>query len=91
MKATKKASKLVPFDAARYLNDEAAIAEYMTVVLEAEGREGIWARKREPVQSAYSWSEAAIRHGRKGGQSIRSKADSRADQPLKANQPLEPA
>lgn len=27
--------KLVAFDAARYLNDDAAIAEYMTVVLEA--------------------------------------------------------
>ncbi len=27
--------KLVPFDAARYLNDEVAIAEYMTAVLEA--------------------------------------------------------
>ena len=36
MKATKKTSKLVPFDAARYLNDEDAIAEYMTVVLETE-------------------------------------------------------
>ena len=36
MKAIKKAPKLVPFDAARYLNDEAAIAEYMTVVLETE-------------------------------------------------------
>ena len=36
MKARKKATKLVPFDAARYLNDETAIAEYMTVVLETE-------------------------------------------------------
>ena len=36
MKTTKKAPKLVPFDAARYLDDEAAIAEYMTVVLEAD-------------------------------------------------------
>ena len=36
MKATKKVPKLVPFDAARYLNDEGAIAEYMTVVLETE-------------------------------------------------------
>ncbi len=36
MKATKKAPKLVAFDAARYLNDEDAIAEYMTVVLETE-------------------------------------------------------
>ena len=26
--------KLLPFDAARYLNDDAAIAEYMTAVLE---------------------------------------------------------
>lgn len=36
MKAIKKSVKLVPFDAARYLDDEAAIAEYMTVVLETE-------------------------------------------------------
>lgn len=35
-RTTKKASaKLLPFDAARYLNDDAAIAEYMTAVLEA--------------------------------------------------------
>jgi probable addiction module antidote protein len=27
-------SKLVPFDAARYLTDDAAVAEYMTAVLE---------------------------------------------------------
>jgi probable addiction module antidote protein len=36
MKRTKKSVKLVPFDAARYLNDEVAIAEYMTAVLETE-------------------------------------------------------
>lgn len=29
-------AKLVHFDAARYLNDDAAIAEYMTAVLETE-------------------------------------------------------
>jgi probable addiction module antidote protein len=29
-------SKLVPFDAARYLTDDAAIAEYITAVLEAD-------------------------------------------------------
>lgn len=28
--------KLIPFDAARYLTDEKAIAEYMTAVLEAD-------------------------------------------------------
>jgi len=28
--------KLVPFDAARYLTDDAAIAEYITAVLEAD-------------------------------------------------------
>lgn len=33
---TKRASpKLVPFDAARYLDDDAAIAEYLSAVLEA--------------------------------------------------------
>jgi probable addiction module antidote protein len=31
-----KKRKLVPFDAARYLNDDAAIAEYLTAVLEAD-------------------------------------------------------
>ncbi len=29
-------TKLLPFDAARYLTDEAAIAEYVTAVLETE-------------------------------------------------------
>lgn len=31
---TKAKAKLFPFDAARYLTDDAAIAEYMTAVLE---------------------------------------------------------
>lgn len=35
MTRTKPPLKLVAFDAARYLNDDAAIAEYMTGVLEA--------------------------------------------------------
>ena len=35
MKKAKMPRKLLPFDAARYLTDEAAIAEYMTAVLEA--------------------------------------------------------
>ena len=35
MTKTKAPLKLVAFDAARYLNDDEAIAEYMTVVLEA--------------------------------------------------------
>ncbi len=34
MKKTSGRRKLVAFDAARYLNDEAAIAEYVTAVLE---------------------------------------------------------
>lgn len=34
MKKTKARATLVPFDAARYLTDDAAIAEYMTAVLE---------------------------------------------------------
>jgi probable addiction module antidote protein len=36
MSKTKPQSKLVPFDAARYLTDDAAVAEYMTAVLETE-------------------------------------------------------
>ena len=35
MTKTKAPLKLVAFDAARYLDDDEAIAEYMTVVLEA--------------------------------------------------------
>lgn len=35
MTKSKTARKLVAFDAARYLDDDAAIAEYMTAVLEA--------------------------------------------------------
>ena len=34
MKKTTRRTKLVPFDAARYLTDDAAIAEYTTTVLE---------------------------------------------------------
>ena len=36
MSKTKPQSKLVPFDAARYLTDDAAVAEYMTAVLETD-------------------------------------------------------
>jgi probable addiction module antidote protein len=35
MREPKAPRKLVPFDAARYLTDDAAIAEYMNAVLEA--------------------------------------------------------
>jgi probable addiction module antidote protein len=35
MTARKSKTKLMPFDATRYLKDEAAIAEYMAAVLEA--------------------------------------------------------
>ena len=33
---TKTTTKLLPFDAARYLTDDVAVAEYMTAVLETE-------------------------------------------------------
>jgi probable addiction module antidote protein len=36
MKKSKTSTKLLPFDAARYLTDDAAVAEYMTAVLETE-------------------------------------------------------
>ncbi len=36
MSKAKTATTLIPFDAARYLKDEAAIAEYMTAVLETD-------------------------------------------------------
>ena len=36
MSASKSKAKLLPFDAARYLTDDAAIAEYITAVLETE-------------------------------------------------------
>jgi probable addiction module antidote protein len=36
MSTIKNKSKLLPFDAARYLTDEEAIAEYVTAVLETE-------------------------------------------------------
>ncbi len=35
MTKAKTAPKLIPFDAARYLTDDEAIAEYMNAVLEA--------------------------------------------------------
>ena len=36
MTKIKAAKKLIPFDAARYLNDDEAIAEYISVVLETD-------------------------------------------------------
>lgn len=36
MSRTTPKAKLVPFDAAKYLSDDAAIAEYMNAVLEAD-------------------------------------------------------
>lgn len=36
MSKTKPPAKLLPFDAARYLTDDAAVAEYMTAVLDTE-------------------------------------------------------
>jgi probable addiction module antidote protein len=36
MSRAKTKTKLVPFDAARYLTNDAAIAEYMTAVLETD-------------------------------------------------------
>lgn len=36
MSKAKASTTLIPFDAARYLNDEEAIAEYMSAVLETE-------------------------------------------------------
>jgi probable addiction module antidote protein len=36
MSKTKAKTQLLPFDAARYLTDDAAIAEYMTAVLETD-------------------------------------------------------
>ena len=36
MSKTKTTTKLLPFDAARYLTDDVAVAEYMTAVLETE-------------------------------------------------------
>lgn len=36
MTKTKGPTRLIPFDAARYLKDDAAIAEYMTAVLETD-------------------------------------------------------
>jgi len=34
MSKAKAATELIPFDAARYLTDDTAVAEYMTAVLE---------------------------------------------------------
>lgn len=36
MSTTKPRLKLLPFDAARYLTDDVAVAEYMTAVLDTE-------------------------------------------------------
>jgi probable addiction module antidote protein len=36
MRKAKGTAKLLPFDAARYLTDDTAVAEYLTAVLEAD-------------------------------------------------------
>ena len=36
MRKPKETAKLLPFDAARYLTDDTAVAEYLTAVLEAD-------------------------------------------------------
>jgi DNA-binding phage protein len=36
MSKAKASTKLLPFDAARYLTDDAAVAEYMTAILETD-------------------------------------------------------
>lgn len=36
MSKSKSGAKLIPFDAARYLTDDAAVAEYITAVLEVD-------------------------------------------------------
>jgi probable addiction module antidote protein len=36
MSKPKRGAKLIPFDAARYLTDDAAVAEYVTAVLETD-------------------------------------------------------
>lgn len=36
MSKTKTSTKLLPFDAARYLTEDAAVAEYMSAVLETD-------------------------------------------------------
>ena len=36
MSKTRNPGKLVPFDAARYLTDDVAVAEYMTAILETD-------------------------------------------------------
>ena len=55
---SKAKAKLLPFDAARYLTDDAAVAEYMTAVLEADDPDllllalGVVARARGLAQVA---------------------------------------
>ena len=72
MSKTKKPGKLLPFDAARYLTDDAAVAEYMTAILETDDPDLLLlaledfaraiplARARKPVQGARSWRKASL-------------------------------
>ena len=59
MTKAKNPRKLLPFDAARYLTDDAAITEYMNAVLEANDPDllllalGDIARARGMAQSIY--------------------------------------
>ncbi len=44
-------AKLVPFDAARYLSDDAALAEYVTAVLEADNPDLLLLALRDIAQA----------------------------------------
>jgi len=59
MSKTEASAKLVPFDPARYLTDDAAVAEYMSAVLETHDPDllllaiGDVARARETVLEVF--------------------------------------
>jgi len=56
MSKGRSASKLVPFDAARYLTDDAAVAEYVTAVHAA------------PLKSRGSLMRESLRRARNAGE-----------------------
>lgn len=68
MSKTKASTKLLPFDAARYLTNDAAIAEYMTAILETDDPD-LLLLAFDDVARAQAIAQVAKDSGRAVGQS----------------------
>ena len=82
MSKSKAQGKLLPFDAARYLTDDAAVAEYMTAILETDDADLLLLTNaglgRESLYRLGAGRQAALRYGIEGGAGAGGQADGSA-------------